>query len=239
MSEQPPAIDHGPRAYAAAIAVHVFTASGAALGLLAMLAAVERRWALMFGILGLALVVDGVDGALARRYRVAEIAPRWSGDTLDLVVDILTYVFVPAYAVVAGDLVPQPLAIPLGMLIVVTGVLYFADRGMKGADNYFYGFPGVWNAVVFYLFLLRPDPWIATLTIMVLAALTFVPIPFLHPFRVTRFRVVTIGLLALWTVLAIAALARDFAPGPWVTGGLVLIGLYFLAAGLLRRPDAA
>jgi len=222
---------------ALAFAVHIFTASGAALGLLALLAAVASNWPLMFTYLGIALFVDGIDGALARRFDVANRLPRWSGDTLDLVVDFTTYVFVPAYAVAAGGLLPPLAAIPLAVVIVVTGALYFADRSMKTADNYFSGFPAVWNAPVFYLFLLRPDPWIAATAILVLAVLTFVPIPFLHPFRVRRFRVFNALLIVAWAVLAVVALVRDMSPGPWVTGALCAIALYFLGAGLMRRAE--
>ncbi len=222
---------------ALAFAVHVFTASGAALGLLALLAAAAGNWALMFGLLGIALIVDGVDGAIARRLRVAERLPRWSGDTLDLVVDFTTYVFVPAYAVAAGGLLPPALAIPAGVVIVVTAALYFADRRMKTADNYFLGFPGVWNGAVFYLFLLQPNPWIAAGIVALLAFLTFVPVPFVHPFRAQRLRMLNAVLLAAWALLAIAAVLRDMMPGLWITAGLCVIGLYFLGAGLLRRTE--
>ena len=230
----------GPRSSppaALAFAVHVFTASGAALGLLALLAAVAANWPLMFAYLGIALFVDGVDGALARHFDVANRLPRWSGDTLDLVVDFTTYVFVPAYAVAAGGLVPPMAAIPLAIVIVVTGALYFADRRMKTADNYFSGFPAVWNAPVFYLFLLRPDPWMAAAAIVLLAVLTFVPVPFLHPFRVRRLRALNALLIVAWAALAVVALVRDMSPGTWVAGALCAIALYFLGAGLLRRAE--
>ncbi len=230
----------GPRSpspAALAFAVHIFTASGAALGLLALLAATAANWPLMFALLGIALFVDGIDGALARRFDVANRLPRWSGDTLDLVVDFTTYVFVPAYAVAAGGLVPPVAAIPLAVVIVVTGALYFADRRMKTADNYFRGFPAVWNAPAFYLFLLRPDPWIAAAAILLLAVLTFVPVPFLHPFRVRRLRAFNALLIVAWASLAAFALVRDMSPGPWVTGALCAIALYFLGAGLLRRAE--
>jgi phosphatidylcholine synthase len=141
-----------------AFLVHVLTASGAALALLALYAAVHGRWSEMFAWLALALVVDAVDGPLARYFRVAETLPRWSGDTLDLVVDFLTYVFVPAYAIAAGGLLGFPLDRAAGIVIVVTGGLYFADRRMKTHDNYFRGFPALWNCAAFYLFLLRPGP---------------------------------------------------------------------------------
>jgi len=223
---------------ALAFAVHIFTACGAALGLLALLAAVQHNWTLTFVFLGAALFVDGVDGSIARTLKVAERLPRWSGDTLDLVVDFITYVFVPAYLVAIGGLVPQIGAVPLAILICISGALYFADRRMKTADNYFRGFPAVWNAPVFYLFLLRPDPWISAAAIVLLAILTFVPIPFLHPFRVRRLRAFNALLIVAWGTLATVALVHDMMPGPWVTGALCAIALYFLGAGLLRNNEA-
>lgn len=219
----------------AAFGVHIFTALGAGLGLLALLAAVEQRWAVMFAWLVAALVVDGLDGLLARRFAVRMTMPRWSGDTLDLVVDILTWVFVPAYAIVMGGILPDALAVPLGVAIVVTSALYFADTRMKSADNFFYGFPGAWNVAAFFLHLMRPDPWLAAFLVVALCVLTFVPVPFVHPFRVKRGRAVTILLLALGAALVAIALLRNLEPGPFVTVPLCAITLYFLAAGLWRR----
>ena len=127
-----------------------------------------------------------------------EVLPRWSGDVLDLVVDILNYVFVPAYAVAASGLVPPAVAIPLGILIVVTGSLYFADRLMKTSDYYFRGFPAVWNVAVFYLFVLKPDPLPATVSIATLAVFTFVPFHVVHPMRIAHLREITlVALIAL------------------------------------------
>ncbi len=220
---------------ARAFAVHVFTAGGVALGFLALMAAFERRWTIMFWCLGAALFIDGIDGTFARKYRVAEVLPRWSGDTLDLVVDFITYVFVPAYAIAASGLLPSVLAIPAALLIVVTGALYFSDRDMKTPDNYFRGFPALWNAVAFYLFVLRPAPWLTAAVIIVLAVLTFVPFKFLHPFRVTRLRAVTLAALLLWGLLAAAALFYDLAPGPWIAYGLVIIAIYLVAVGLVDQ----
>ena len=181
-------------------------------------------------------MVDGVDGPLAREFKVAEVLPRWSGETLDLVVDFTTYVFVPAYAIAASGLLPHALAIPAGVVVVVTGALYFADREMKTADNYFRGFPAVWNVAAFYLYLLEPPPWLAAAMIAALAVLTFAPIKFLHPLRVRRLRVLNVALLAAWAVLAILAVIANLNPGPYVIWPLAAIAIYFFGAGLLRRP---
>jgi phosphatidylcholine synthase len=218
-----------------AFAVHVFTASGAAFAFLALLAATEHRWPVMFWWLGVALLVDAIDGTLARRYRVAAVLPRWSGDALDFVVDFVTYVFVPAYAITASNVLPGAVALPTGVAVTVISTLYFADRNMKADDNYFRGFPVLWNVVAFYLLLLRPPQWIAFGIVAILAALTFAPFPFIHPVRVERLRYVNLALLVVWSALAAIALLRNMAPGMWVSAPLCLIAIYVLAAGYLRQ----
>jgi phosphatidylcholine synthase len=216
-------------------AVHVLTACGAALALMALIFATGGHWEAMFFCLGLALIVDGVDGPLAREFKVAQMLPRWSGDTLDLVVDFTTYVFVPGYAIAASGLMPEFFAIPAGMLVVVTGAIYFADRKMKTEDNYFRGFPAVWNLAAFYLYVLQPPAWIAAAGVVVLAALTFLPVRFVHPLRVKQWRWLNVALLALWALLALMTVVTGLQPGPIVTLPLCAIALYFLIAGLITR----
>jgi phosphatidylcholine synthase len=216
-----------------AFSIHVLTACGAALALLALMAAVRGDWPLMFLWLGIALVVDAIDGPLARAANVTAVLPRWSGDVLDLVVDYTTYVFVPAYAIAASGLMPEGLALAAAVIIVVTGTLYFADNTMKTADKFFRGFPAVWSLVAFYLLLLRPPAAIGAGAIVLFAVLTFVPIRFVHPFRVRHWRAVTVALLTLWAVLALAAVRQGLAPEAWITAALCLIAVYFLGIGLV------
>jgi phosphatidylcholine synthase len=189
----------------------------------------------MFLALGLALVVDAIDGPLARRLDVERTLPRWSGRTLDLIVDFATYVFVPAYAIAASGLMPADFAVPAGVVITVCGALYFADLDMKTSDNYFRGFPAVWNLVAFYLLLLQPGQWLALSTVVLFALLTFLPVRFVHPFRVAWLRPLTVGLLLLWAILALIAVADGLTPTRWVTAVLSAIGVYFLAVGWLPR----
>jgi len=219
-----------------AFAVHVFTACGAALALLALILATGGHWAAMFFCLAFALLIDGVDGPLARAFKVSEVLPRWSGDTLDIVVDFVTYVFVPAYAIAASGLLPKALAIPAGVVVVISGAVYFADRQMKTEDNYFRGFPVLWNAAAFYLYLLEPAEWLAAALIAALTLLTFAPIKFLHPLRVKRLRTLNVALLLVWAVLACIAMAENLQPGPYVIWPLVAIAVYFFGVGLLPRP---
>jgi phosphatidylcholine synthase len=232
---RPPA----PRArLAAAFAVHLLTATGAVLALAALLAAVEARWTEMFIWLALALAIDGVDGALARHLKVADILPRWSGETLDLVVDYLTYVLVPAFAIATGALLPPAAAVPAAAAILIANALYFADKKMKTDDGYFRGFPALWNIVAFYLFLIRPDPYFALVLVALFVALTFAPIFFVHPLRAKRFASLNLVLLAAWAGLGIVALSYRLEPPAAVNLALLAIGFYFFAAGLVRAARA-
>ncbi len=231
--QQSPSISWAARA--AAFSVHIFTALGAGVALLALLEAVHERWAAMFAWLGAALVIDALDGPIARRLEVARVQPDWSGEVLDLVVDFVTYVFVPAYAIAASGLL-LPFTSPLlGAGIVVTSALYFADRRMKTADNHFRGFPALWNAAAFYLFLLRPSPVLASLGVAGLIVLTFVPLHVLHPVRVTRLRGINLALMAIWAVLAIVTLVRDFDVAAPVSIGLCAIALYIVGGDAVIR----
>jgi phosphatidylcholine synthase len=230
----PPAQQYSVVQRSGAFAVHVLTASGVAFGLLALMAAHERRFTAMFLWLGIALFVDGIDGPLARRLRVKEVLPHWSGDTLDLVVDYLNYVMVPAYALVLSGLIPAPLSYIAGAAIAVTSALYFADTRMKTEDSFFRGFPAAWNVVAFYLLIGRPSAELTFGVVVVLCVLTFIPVPFLHPLRVERLRYLTLAVLAAWVALAATALAYDLSPPSAVWLALLLIAVYFLGAGLFR-----
>src|SRR3954464_9463265 len=219
-----------PGMRAAAFSVHIFTALGAGIALIALLEAVREHWAAMFAWLGAALIVDAIDGPIARRLDVVRLQPDWSGEVLDLVVDFVTYVFVPAYAITASGLL-LPLAAPLlGVGIVVSGALYFADRRMKTTDNHFRGFPALWNAAAFYLFLLDLPPALSTLGVAILIALTFAPFNVIHPVRVVRLRALTLSLMAVWAVLAIIVLASDFEVSAPITIGLCLIAAYLVGS---------
>src|SRR5262245_15496584 len=107
---------------------------------------------------------------------------------------------------------------------------------MKTKDNYFRGFPAVWNVAAFYLYLLEPPEWAAALAIAVLVCLSFAPIKFLHPLRVQHWRRLNIALLAIWAGLAFVAVVQDLSPGPAVTVPLSFIAIYFFVIGLLRTP---
>ncbi|MDQ0469452.1 CDP-alcohol phosphatidyltransferase family protein [Labrys wisconsinensis] len=236
---QPSTCPPAPGRRALALGVHIFTATGVIWGFLALLAIARGDVKAMFLWLAVALFVDGIDGTIARRIDIVTAAPRWSGAALDLVVDFITYVLVPAYAVIEWGRLAPGWDIAAAALILLTSAMYFADNEMKTEDAWFKGFPAVWNLVVFYFFLLEPGAVTTFVVVAVLSALTFAPIVFVHPFRVAKLRAVTLTLLMVWSVLALHAIWRDMRPEAWEVWTLSGIAVYFLVLGYFRTKPGS
>ena len=222
-----------------AIFVHLFTATGAVFAMLAMLAATEAKWSLMFLWLVVAFAVDGIDGHLARRYDVKTHAPRFDGVLLDLIIDYLTYVFIPAFALFKSGLLPGWTGWLVIIVITFASALYFCDDQMKTNDNSFQGFPGCWNMLIIVLFAIKPTFWIILLLVAGLAVAMFVPVKFVHPVRTERWRAVTLPIALGWTLCAGWAAWVDFDPQSWAHWGLVMSSIYLLFAGVAQQLISA
>ena len=183
----------------AAWAVHGFTASGAVLGFLAIISIVNNDLVGAFLWLGLALLIDGIDGSLARKIGVLDKTPNIDGSTLDNVIDYLNYVIIPALMIYWFQMVPNgwEIILPAGMFAV--SLYTFANMNMKTNDYYFSGFPAVWNIVVLYFYILNTHPIINVIIILLLFIFTFIPIKFVHPLRVKKIRNLTIFCTVLWS----------------------------------------
>jgi len=230
----------GPRAAIAprhvmAYGVHVFTALGAALGFLALEAALHGDLVRSFSWLAAALFVDALDGPLARRLNVRDTASRYDGAVLDLVVDFVTYVFVPAAILLRSDVIPAPFGMLSGLLITVGSALYFADTAMKTEDWWFKGFPAVWNVIAFYIVIFAPAAWLSFTIIVLLTAAMFLPVIFVHPVRVTRWRPLTLSILGATCLAALWALFGEKLVASTPTKFVLSVGaVYFLLLGLIR-----
>ena len=203
--------------------------------MLAMLAAVEEKWSLMFLWLVVAFIVDGADGPLARRYNVKNNAPQFDGVLLDLIIDYLTYVFVPAYALFKSGILPGWTGWIAIIVITFASAMYFADNRMKTKDNSFSGFPGCWNMVVLVLFAVSPNFWITLSIVVVLAVAMFVPLKFIHPVRTERWQAISLPVTMAWTIFAGWAAWIEFDTQSWVHWGLILTSVYLVFAGIAQQ----
>ena len=183
----------------AAWAVHGFTASGAVLGFLAIISIFNNDQTSSFLWLGLALLVDGLDGTIARKVGVSDKATNIDGSMLDNLVDYLNYVIIPSLMIYWFQMVPNgwEIIIPAGIFAV--SLYTFANINMKTEDYYFSGFPALWNIVVLYFYILNTNQYINLIVIIFLSILTFIPVKFVHPLRVKKLRNITIFCTIIWS----------------------------------------
>ena len=224
---------------AKAFSVHLLTASGSFLAFLSLVAASEQQWAAMFLWLGLALFVDGIDGPIARKLQVKEVLPTWSGDVLDNIIDYVTYVLIPAFALYQRGFMGPGLSFLSAAIIVVSSAIYYADTGMKTRENFFKGFPVVWNMLVFTLFVIEPGEYASFAVVVAAAILSFVPINFLHPVRVKRLRQVNLPIFLLWCAFGAIAVIEGMHASLGVKLGTAGTGIYlFVIGGIMQMfPD--
>ncbi len=220
---------------AKAFSVHLLTASGSFLAFLSLVAASEERWPAMFFWLGLALFVDGIDGPIARKLQVKEVLPAWSGETLDNIIDYITYVLIPAFALYQSGFMGTGLSFLSAAIIVVSSAVYYADTGMKTEENFFKGFPVVWNMLVFTLFITTPGEWVAFGVVVAAAVLSFVPVWFLHPVRVVRLRNINLAVVAIWALFGAISLLQGFQSPFLVKAVICVAGLYLFGIGAVLQ----
>ncbi len=218
----------------AAFGVHAFTALGAVLGFQALLEAAAHRWENAFAWLGAALVVDALDGPLARRVGVGRQLPRFSGERLDLIIDYVTYVLVPVFIIHEAGLMPDGLAWSAAAIILLTSLFHFIDNESKTDDGFFVGFPALWNGVAFYMLVFALPGAVNLAIVLGLAALTFVPLKWVHPVRAARLRPVTLAVVGAWAAASVAALVQGFPANIAVQAVIALTSLYLIALGLQR-----
>jgi phosphatidylcholine synthase len=214
--------------------VHLFTALGAVCALLATRAVLAGAWEQVFVWLGLALFIDGIDGTFARMADVSAKLPRFSGDRLDLIVDYVTYVFVPALALLQAGYLSGGFGVVLASLILLSSLFHFSDTESKTEDHSFVGFPAIWNIVAFYVFAFSMPTWGASLLVLACVVFTFVPLRWAHPLRTPLLWPVTLALMGLWLVAAFLTVWWGFPAGPVTKAALLLVAAYGVGLTLLR-----
>lgn len=216
-------------------AVHAFTMSGLAWAMLAALALVEGEITWMWFWLLISLVVDGVDGTLARRCRVKEVVPWFDGGVLDNVVDYITWTFLPAmFMYLHLPFGSKIIALIAALIAVVSSVFCYANAGEKSNDAYFVGFPAAWNVVALAMYLLHTPAWLNIAATIVLAVLTLVPLHYTHPMRVKRYRTANIIATIVW-IGAVSVLVWMYPLAPaWALVAFWVPAAWLLLSGVFR-----
>jgi phosphatidylcholine synthase len=213
--------------------VHAYTASGALLAFLATLAIFAGRFRAAFLWLFTAVVIDATDGWLARRARVGDRLPQFSGQKLDDLIDYLTFVFVPALLLWQADLLPPRGGFGVVAAILLSSAYGFAREDAKTSDHFFTGFPSYWNVVALYLFVAGLTPAANGVILLAFAALVFVRIGYVYPTRTPVLRPLTLALAALWGATILAMILGLPHPQPSLVALSLLFPAYYTVLSLV------
>jgi phosphatidylcholine synthase len=181
--------------------VHLYTALGAVVGLVAINYIARDNWRDAFVMMAIAVAIDASDGTLARAFRVRERIPFFDGALLDNIVDYLNYVAVPVFLMIRAKLLPSAtVGEAIAGFAMVASAYGFSRTDAKTEDNYFRGFPSYWNLVALYLFLLGFPPIVNAAIVAILALMVFVPIKYIYPNRTAPMRPLTLTLAVVWAL---------------------------------------
>lgn len=194
--------------------VHLFTASGAVLGLLALYQLYLGEMLYAFSLLALSILVDAVDGYFARVFQVKKRTPRFDGAMLDGIVDFENYVLVPAMMLLVGAFIEPPYNFLAAACLVLASCYQFCHLDSKTSDNFFRGFPSYWSILVFYFYILETGSNFNLVTTLICAGLSFVPLKFIYPSRMPM-------------IMGSNLLTRTFQIMTWVWGVAVVLELIF------------
>jgi phosphatidylcholine synthase len=180
------------------------------------------------------LIVDGTDGALARRFRVRETLPWFDGRRLDDIVDYLTYVFAPVLLIWKLGFLPEGIiGIIAAALPLLASSYQFCRVDAKTDDHFFLGFPSYWNVIAFYAIVLNLAPSMVATVLIFWSIMVFVPIRYLYPTRTVAFRPVTLTLSALWLISIGLILLQMPNPHPLLVNFSLLYMAYYVILSLV------
>ncbi|MCL4274549.1 MAG: hypothetical protein KJZ77_11815 [Anaerolineales bacterium] len=222
----------------AAYGVHLFTATGAVWGLLAILAIFDGDYRMMIVWMIVAMLVDGFDGLLARWADVKQYAPGVDGALLDNIIDYLNYVLVPAIFIVKTDFLPAPVKLFTACLILLTSAYQFTQTDAKTDDHHFKGFPSYWNVAALYMLLMGLPDWVNFGFLMLFNVLVFVPIKYIYPSRNSYLRQITLVLTYLYGAIGIWGLLQYPNHPQWFLWVSFVYVVYYIGLSLLPKKNA-
>jgi len=225
---------------ACAWGVHLYTALGAALGLIAILSAAHGDYRAAFIAMGAATIIDCSDGPLARMLMVKIRVPSFDGALLDNIVDYLTYTVAPVFLMLEAGIIPSSRwGLGLACFVMLASVYGFCQTQAKTEDHYFLGFPNYWNLVAFYLYCLGWGIQFNVAVLLILGVMVFVPLKYIYPNRTVPLRPVTLTLGIIWAVVTVTMLFMLPTVNPvMLWGALSFIAYYFIASFVLHARAA-
>jgi phosphatidylcholine synthase len=230
--------------------VHCVTASGAICGMFGLIAVADKQPRAAVLWLAVAMILDGVDGPVARAWSVRECVPRIDGYALDLIIDYVTCIVIPVLFLHRFAMLPHGWSLYIGAFMLFSSALWMSRTDQMSSDHFFNGFPCEWNMIVPTLYLLNAEKWVVAAACVVLALTQFTNIKFPHPMQVRLFRPLTVGITIVWLAAVLFMIGERHAnplgiypldrPAPLIGVVLLIVcPVYIVGLGIWRtlKPD--
>ena len=180
------------------ILVHLLTGFGIIAGYFALIAVMDNNQEEAFLWLGLAFLIDGVDGTLARKFNVKKNLPNIDGKMLDSIIDFFNYVIIPSIMIYWFRYVPDQFAVLIPAILIFISIYSYVNLNILTNDNYYNGFPAIWNVIVLYFYIFGTSQNVNLILLILLIFLKFSPLKCIHPLRVKRFKNLSIIFAIIW-----------------------------------------
>ena len=182
--------------------VHFLTGCGILAGFFSLIAVLNNNQKEAFIWLGVAFLIDSIDGTLARKFNVKKNFPHIDGKMLDSIIDFFNYVIIPSIMIYWFKYVPDQFIIIIPSILIFISIYSYVNLNVLTNDNYYNGFPAIWNVVVLYFYIFGSSQMINFIILTLLILLKFSPLKCIHPLRVNKLKYLSIFFTILWFLMS-------------------------------------
>lgn len=206
--------------------VHIFTASGLIVGLYSIISIVNGNYSLLLKLTVIGLIIDGIDGTMARKLKVKELIPEIDGTLLDNITDYINYTFIPVIFFYLGEFIEKKYKVAICIGILLSSAYQFSRTDAKTDDNYFRGFPSLWNLFVILNIIFKMEQITNLITMSICIIASFIPIKFIYPSKTKELRKITIPVTIISCLIFVVSIFSELSTSALKMAKTVLI-LYF------------
>ena len=221
------------------ILIHLLTGFGIIAGFFALIAVMNSNQKEAFLWLGLAFLIDSVDGTLARKFNVKKNLPNIDGKMLDSIIDFFNYVIIPSIMIYWFKYVPDQFILLIPAVLILISIYSYVNLNVLTNENYYNGFPAIWNVIVLYFYIFGTNQNFNLIFLILLILLKFSPIKCIHPLRVKKLKNLSIFFSVVWFLMSVLLITiKDLNINPFYEIFLmfswVVSNIYFISVSLFK-----
>ncbi|AJA90079.1 phosphatidyltransferase [Borreliella chilensis] len=206
--------------------VHIFTASGLIVGLYSIISIINGDYSLLLKLTVIGLIIDGIDGTIARKLKVKELIPEIDGALLDNITDYINYTFIPVVFFYFGEFIEEKYKVAICIGILLSSAYQFSRTDSKTTDNYFRGFPSLWNLFVISNIIFQIEQTTNLIIMSICIVTSFIPIKFIYPSKTKELRQITIPITVISCLIFVISIFLKLSTKALKIAKIILI-LYF------------